>query len=138
MCWDEASALSLLTRSVTPCCAPSRSPTHPSSPSMEGEASWAPWQSEGWGGLEPGSLPSPLSSTAGGLTSATGAQYLQSVQDEGTRAKRSRAQPWMFVSKVQMLPKQVRFMLLAVGQNQIVHLSLIPQAAKSRFSAGKF
>lgn len=74
-------------------------------------------------------LPSPLSSAAGRLTSAIGAQYICPVQGEGTRRKRSRVQPWMFISKVQTLYEQLKFMVFGTGAKS--NSSFIPHTRGS-------
>lgn len=112
VCWDEASASSLLTHCAELLAA------HPQAWLLQHGGRGCLCTTGVLGKRRAGSwLFSPLlfPLQPGDLTSVTGAQYLHPVQAEWTRRKRSRAQLWTFISEVQVFPEQLRCMMFGTG-----------------------
>lgn len=113
VCWDEASASSLrpsallLTAHPTLFCSQCGGRGCMGTAAVLGKGRAGAWSLARFPLLFPVQL--------GILTAVTGTQYLPSAQTEGTRAKRSRAQPRTFISKVEVLPEQLRCMVFGTG-----------------------
>lgn len=104
VCLDEASASAALTGSAALLCAPSCSPAHLAQGKRLHEHNSSPRKERAE------ALLSSLS-----LFLCRWRCYFCYTKDNGARAKRSRAWPWLSTLEVQLLPKQLSCMVFGTG-----------------------